>query len=291
MNTETSGLGQVVDHQYIVDLPLNGRSFVSLVPLSPDVALPPGSSFPRINGGRPRTNEYLYDGISVLQPEPGQVAFPPVIDAIQEFNVQTSNIPAEFGRFNGGVVNLTTRAGTNSLHGTAWEFLRNEALNARNYFAPPNQPKPKFRRNQFGFLVGGPIVRDNTFFFVGLPGIFTVARSNAHLYGSHVSATARHLQRGRWWQGSNDLRSRDHQADSGGFTRSPFAANTIPTNRIDPVALQLLNRYPLPNLPGTANNYRRVADEDDNQQQFDVRLDHQFSAKDRGTRPLHAIPR
>ncbi len=280
LNTETSGLTQVVDHQYIVDLPLNGRSFVSLVPLSPDVALPPGSSFPRINGGRPRTNEYLYDGISVLQPEPGQVAFPPVIDAIQEFNVQTSNIPAEFGRFNGGVVNLTTRAGTNSLHGTAWEFLRNEALNARNYFAPPNQSKPKFRRNQFGFLLGGPIVKSNAFFFVDYQG------SLQSLGQTRISTVPTSLQRqGIFTEAVSGKVPTIYdpattKPTTGGFARSQFPGNKIPTSRIDPVALQLLNRYPLPNLPGTANNYRRVADEDDNQQQFDVRLDHQFSAND-----------
>ena len=138
----TSGLGQVIDNAKIVALPLNGRSFISLAGLAPGVALPPGSSLPRINGGRPRTNEYLFDGMSVLQPEPGQVAFFPNIDAIQEFKIESNSPPAEFGRFNGGVVNLTTKAGTNTLHGTAFEFLRNEALNARNFFATSG-PKPE----------------------------------------------------------------------------------------------------------------------------------------------------
>src|SRR5688572_17605119 len=132
LRTATSGLGQVIDNRKVVDLPLNGRSFISLAGLAPGVALPPGSSLPRINGGRPRTNEYLFDGISVLQPEPGQVAFFPVIDAIQEFRIESNSPPAEFGRFNGGVVNLTTRSGTNALHGSAFEFLRHESLNARN---------------------------------------------------------------------------------------------------------------------------------------------------------------
>ena len=89
LRSATSGLGQVVDNRKIVDLPLNGRSFITLAGLVPGVALPPGSSLPRINGGRPRTNEYLFDGISVLQPEPGQVAFFPNIDAIQEFKIET----------------------------------------------------------------------------------------------------------------------------------------------------------------------------------------------------------
>jgi Carboxypeptidase regulatory-like domain len=118
----TASLGEVVSEEKIVALPLNGRSFITLASLAPGVALPPGSQLPRINGGRPRTNEYLFDGISVLQPEPGQVAFFPVVDAIQEFKIETNSPPAEFGRFNGGVVNLTTRSGTNAFHGTAFRI-------------------------------------------------------------------------------------------------------------------------------------------------------------------------
>ena len=108
LRSETSGLGHVVDNRRIVDLPLNGRSFISLASLVPGVALPPppAAPLPRINGGRPRTNEYLFDGISVLQPEPGQVAFFPNVDAIEEFKIESNSPPAEFGRFNGGVVNL-----------------------------------------------------------------------------------------------------------------------------------------------------------------------------------------
>src|SRR5207249_10613816 len=102
------------------------------------------------------TNEYLFDGVTVLQPEPGQVTFMPVVDAIQEFKIETNGAPAERGRLNGAVVNLTTKSGTNEFHGIAFEFLRNEALNARNLFAPPRAPSPGnplFRRNQFGFVL------------------------------------------------------------------------------------------------------------------------------------------
>src|SRR5215813_3469847 len=166
LKTESAMLGQVIDVKEIPALPLNGRTFVNLVALAPGVAAPPGSLTPRLSGSRPRTNEYQYDGIGVLQPEPGQVAYFPIIDAIQEFNVQTNCPPAEFGRFNGGVINLTTKSGTNDFHGTAFEFLRNQDLNARNRFAPAtaaNPGKPEFRRNQFGFVAGGPIVREKTF--------------------------------------------------------------------------------------------------------------------------------
>ncbi len=139
---ETASLGQVVDNRKVTDLPLNGRSFITLAGLAPTVALPPNSSLPRINGGRPRTNEYLFDGISVLQPEPGQVAFFPNIDAIQEFKIESNSPPAEFGRFNGGVVNLTTKSGTNTVRGSVFEFFRHEDLNARNYFVSADLAKP-----------------------------------------------------------------------------------------------------------------------------------------------------
>src|SRR5262249_43034324 len=99
LRTESGSLGTVVQHEQVAQRPRTGRTFVPLAATAPGVALPPNSQLPRINGGRPRTNEYLFDGISVLQPEPGQVAFFPVIDAIQEFRVETNSPPAEFGRF------------------------------------------------------------------------------------------------------------------------------------------------------------------------------------------------
>src|SRR5262245_21767032 len=157
---ETASLGTVVENEQVVQLPLNGRLFVMLASIVPGVALPPNSVLPRINGGRPRTNEYLYDGISVLQPEPGQVAFYPVVDAIQEFKIESNSPAAEFGRFNGGVVNLTTKSGGNAFHGNVFEFFRNEHLNATNYFQTSSSVKPDYRRNQFGGMIGGPLAKD-----------------------------------------------------------------------------------------------------------------------------------
>src|SRR6185295_7629108 len=113
---------------------------------------------------------YLFDGISVLQPEPGQVAFYPVIDAIQEFKIESNSAPAEFGRFNGGVINLATKSGGNVLHGSGFEFFRNEGLNARNYFQSANPVKPDYRRNQFGGTLGGPLAAGRTFFFMDYQG-------------------------------------------------------------------------------------------------------------------------
>ena len=171
MQAETSNVETNIAGPTVIAMPLNTRNFVQLATLAPGVELPPGTLLPRINGGRPRTNEYLYDGISALQPEPGQVVFFPILDDIQEFTVEANNVPAEFGRFNGGVVNVATRSGSNAFHGSLFEFFRNEDLNARNYFAPPTAPKPEYRRNLYGGTIGGPIVPNHLFFFGDYQGV------------------------------------------------------------------------------------------------------------------------
>jgi hypothetical protein len=275
---ETSSLGQVIDNRRIVDLPLNGRSFITLATLAPGVAMPPppAAPFPRINGGRPRTNEYLFDGISVLQPEPGQVAFFPNVDAIQEFKIESNSPPAEFGRFNGGVVNLTTKSGSNAFHGSAFEFFRHEALNARNFFASANPFKPEFRRNQFGGVLGGPVRRDKTFFFVDY-------QSQRQAIGRTVISTVPTLLQ-RQGVFTEAIAGRVpliyDPATTAGFTRDPFPGNSIPPARFDPVARALLQRYPLPTGAGTSNNYRRLDSERVDQDQVSVRLDHRLSIRD-----------
>ncbi|HUQ95006.1 MAG TPA: carboxypeptidase regulatory-like domain-containing protein [Bryobacteraceae bacterium] len=116
----------VVEQKRMAALPLDGRNFIPLIALAPGVSLPPGSTLPRINGSRPRVSEYLYDGISVLQPEPGQVAFFPVIDAIEEFRLEVNSYSAEYGRSNGGVIMVNQKSGSNEYHGTLFEFLGND---------------------------------------------------------------------------------------------------------------------------------------------------------------------
>jgi Carboxypeptidase regulatory-like domain len=310
LRTESGSLGQVISNRKIVDIPLNGRNFLSLVALSPGVAQPPpttaGPSFPRINGGRPRTNEYLFDGISVLQPEPGQVAFFPIPEAIQEFKVEVNSPPAEFGRFNGGVINLTTKSGTNDFHGSAFEFFRNEVLNARNLFAPKtpaNQKKPVFRRNQFGFAVGGPVIKNKTFFFgdyqgtrqlIGRVLISTVptlaqrrgdfsASLGAPLFltpsGTATTAASGNAPINVTDTNGNSIRARVGQLFRPGDRRA-YSGNMIPVATFDSVAAALLNRYPLPTTSGAANNFTRVGNESENQDQFDIRVDHRLSDND-----------
>jgi len=276
VRAETAGLGASVERAQVVQLPLNGRTFITLASLAPGVALPPASQLPRINGGRPRTNEYLFDGISVLQPEPGQVAYFPVIDAIEEFKIESNSPPAEFGRFNGGVVNLTTKSGTNVFHGSGFEFFRNETLNARNFFQSSNPQKPAYRRNQFGGTFGGPVVRDRTFFFADYQG------QRQSIGRTVISTVPTVLQRqGIFTEAiAGRVPAVYDPATTVGLTRTPFHGNAIPANRIDPVALALLQRYPLPTGSGTSNNYRRTANEIDDQDQWDARIDHRLSTRD-----------
>jgi hypothetical protein len=269
----TASLGHAVTQEKVERLPLNGRSFITLAALVPGVALPPGSQLPRINGGRPRTNEFLFDGVSVLQPEPGQVAFFPNVDAIQEFTIETNSPPAEFGRFNGGVVNLTTKAGSNAVHGTGFHFFRHEALNARNFFSTANAVTPAFRRNQFGGVLGGPIVRSRTFFFVDYQGQRqTIGRTV-------ISTVPTALQRqGVFTEAIAGRVPAIYDPATGTTIRTPFAGGTIPADRMDPVALALLQRYPPPTASGTANNFRRTAPETDDQNQWTVRIDHRWGS-------------
>ena len=267
VRVETASLGTVVENEQVVQLPLNGRLFIMLAAIAPGVALPPNSVLPRINGGRPRTNEYLFDGISVLQPEPGQLAYYPIIDAIQEFKIESNSPAAEFGRFNGGVVNLTTKSGTNAVHGNVFEFFRNESLNARNYFQKSNPVKPDYKRNQYGGMFGGPLVRDRTFIFADYQG---QRQSIGRTVTSNVPTLAE--RSGVFRQNIYD------PATTVGNTRQQFPNNTIPTSAMDPVALSLLERYPLPTNSATANNYSRTANEIDDQDQGDVRLDHKSAS-------------
>ncbi len=269
----------VVEQKKVVTLPLDGRNFVPLIALSPGVNLPPGNLLPRINGSRPRVSEYVYDGVSVLQPEPGQVAFYPIIDAIDEFRVDTNSYSAEYGRSNGGVIMVNQKSGSNELHGTLFEFFRNEALNARNLFATTGT-KPLFRRNQYGFVLGGPIQKDKTFFFVDWQG----TRLKTGVVRTSTVPTSSQRS-GIFTSPIYDPTTTRQTA--AGYTRDAFPNNRVPTDRFDTATLAVLDRYPRPNVfnasgaEATANNYRRTGTEGAEQDQFDTRLDRYFGARHR----------
>ncbi len=185
----TSDIGAVVNATTVRELPLNGRSWTDLAELQPGVnriqTQPDFSAGTdrgnrgfgqqlTISGARPQQNNYRLDGVSLndyANGAPGSVLGGSLgVDAIQEFSVLTSNYSAEYGKTSGGVVNAITRSGTNQFHGSAYEFLRNSHLDARNFFDEAGKPTPPFKRNQFGGAVGGPIVKNHTFFFVDYEG-------------------------------------------------------------------------------------------------------------------------
>ena len=298
LQTARGSVGYVVGQRKVAALPLDGRNFVPLIALSPGVSLPPGSLLPRVNGSRPRVSEYIYDGISVLQPEPGQVAFYPVLDAIAEFRVETNSYSAEYGRSNGGIIMVSQKSGSNQMHGTLFEFFRNEKLNARNYFAPAG-PLPRFRRNQYGFVLGGPLRKNTTFFFVD----WQATRLNTGEVRTSTVPTS--AQRGGVFPAAvfDPATSR---LDSAGYARDPFPANAIPAARFDGAARALAARYPSPGVfsasgaEALANNYRRVANSDTLAHQFDARLDRYFGPAQRlfarysflrdDTRPATPLP-
>lgn len=180
VRAEASKLGEVIDNTNVLGLPLNGRNFAQLTHLTPGVAVSGGgggqqggeggvSGFSS-NGMRSSSNNFMVDGIDANNYLAGSAALLPSIDSIQEFEVQTNTFAAEYGRNSGSVVNLITRSGTNAFHGSAFEFLRDDALDARNFFDDPSLPKPNLSLNQFGGTFGGPIKTDRVFFFASYEG-------------------------------------------------------------------------------------------------------------------------
>jgi len=268
LQSATSNVQTNIAGPTVTAMPLNTRNFVQLASLAPGVELPPGTVLPRINGGRPRTNEYLFDGISALQPEPGQVVYFPIVDDIQAFTVEANNVPAEFGRFNGGVVNVATRSGSNAFHATLFEFFRNEDLNSRNYFATAGARKPEYRRNLYGGTIGGPIVPDHLFYFGAYQGV-------KQLIGvTRISTVPTMDERRGIFTGVSHIYDPTSTTIVGGATvRTEFPDDVI-NIPLDPAAQALLARFPVPtNLTAKANNYSRTANDTDHQNQFDFRID------------------
>ncbi len=184
LETESASLGDVITSQQVEELPLNGRRYTDLATLTSGVAKITegpvnGAATPTngnaggdfaVNGTRGDQNNFILDGVDNNSNDNGSLAFTTSVDAIAEFKVQTSNYSAEFGRSGGAVINATTKSGSNDIHGSAWEFLRNDALDARGYFESPDQPKAPYRQNQFGGTVGGPIVKGKVFYFLDYEG-------------------------------------------------------------------------------------------------------------------------
>ena len=240
----SAGVGTVIDNKKIVELPLNGRDFFQLSSLVTGAAPPAensqnssGGGAVSINGAGEHSNNFLLDGVDNNDPLINQIVVPPSIDSIQEFKVQSSTYSAEFGRSAGGQFNYVTKSGTNSWHGSAYEFHRNAVLDAKNFFDDAQLEIPKFIRNQFGSTLGGPIKNDKLFIFGSYEG--TTQRKTF----TRVS-TVPPLS---WRNG--DFSSMDSGQLVDPRTREPFPGNVIPASMLDQAGAAILSFYPAPDDP------------------------------------------
>jgi Carboxypeptidase regulatory-like domain/TonB dependent receptor len=351
LESQNASVGQVVNEKSVNDLPLNGRNFTFLAQLSAGVNTPQAdtrgnaaSGAFAANGNRPAQNNYLLDGIDNNSDTvdflngTNFVVLPPV-DAIQEFKVQTSDFSAEYGRSGAAVLNATIKSGTNELHGAAWEFFRNDKLDAADYFENAGGvPKGELRQNQFGVAAGGPVIIPHVFngknkvFFFGdyeglrrvqgtiLTGTVPTDAERASGYTNfqdlitpttapRLDALGRNIAPGTILDPSTTRLLAANQPDpvtglvstTGGYVRDPFtngtcAANTtnynsagaisscglniIPTNRLDPNAISLLNLYPTPTSGGISSNFANSPKLFEHRNAFDARMDVNFDEKD-----------
>jgi hypothetical protein len=279
LQTEDATVGQVVDNQKIVELPLNGRSWLQLALLSPGAvtyvgtydSYNPQSTVMNLGGARTSQTDFLIDGADndSFVVAGGAQAHPPV-DSLQEFKVQTNNYAADTGRLGGAVVNATIKSGSNSLHGSAYDFLRNRELNARNYFTSPTASKPQFTRNQFGASVGGPIVRNKIFFFGNYEGQrirqdSVIARqvfTDAQKAGNFAPQLGGPIGTDALGSPVNSGQIFDPYSlqtlPNGSLIRTPYPTNIIPASQISPSMRTLLNLVPPPNVSGSPNFVRNV---------------------------------
>jgi hypothetical protein len=291
VQTSSSELGTTVTDQEIEALPLNGRNFVNLTRTVPGVlrgipganidgagslAWRASASF-SANGQRPRDNNYMLDGVDNNETWLQTVVVFPSVDALDEFKLQTSTYSAEFGRSLGGVVNLQIKSGTNAMRGSAFEFHRDDAFDANNFFNNrAGRSKPDFRQNQFGGTLGGPIFKDRTFFFADYQGH---RENQGQTFLSTVPTLA--MRAGDFSELSRVIYDP--------ATGQPFPGNRIPADRIDSVARNVLDQlYPEPNTAGTRQSNGQVIDNylinpikhrQDNQ--FDVKIDHNLTSANR----------
>ena len=312
LQTENASLGQVVEARKVLEMPLNGRNVFSLVALVPGV-VPGGQSSQtptgtnpfawanfQIGGGQANQSASYIDGAPNNSSYVNHTMLVPTQDAVQEFRVQTNNLGPEFGRLAGGVINLTTKSGTNNYHGSAYEYLRNRSLNANTFFNNRvGVRRPAFSQNQFGANIGGPVRKDKTFFFGSYEG-FRLRQGQSYVY----SVPTDPMRAGTFADFRNGAGAMIPVYDplttcgrlgnaacatnaAGGevISRLPFPGNVIPNNRIDPAARVLTNLWGRANsagLPFTAvNNFTANASVGGEQNQYNGRVDHTVSDKQR----------
>jgi hypothetical protein len=307
INTTSATQAEVVGHTAIVELPLNGRQFNQLTLLTPGavpliqggqqgaftVKLGAGSVSPSVDGQRPQQNNYTMDGVLNNALFTNTFAVSPPPDAIQEFNVQSHITDAQFAISSGANINLVTRSGTNDFHGGAYEFLRNNVLDATTYPATSETP---YKQNQYGVYVGGPVIKNHTFFF----GYWEGFRSEQTQ--SYLAATLTNAMRGGDFSavlgttpiGTDSLGRSEYAneiynpystvpdpANPGKIIRNPYPGNVIPQDQINPAAVAILTKYyPQPNLnvaPSVLPNFAFNGNTSTKADQVGIRIDHEFN--------------
>lgn len=281
-----TSMGKVVHQRELEDLPLNGRNFSQLgllqpgvVPLTPGIAEAGGSlrngQAYAVNGQRPESNNFLIDGANNFNGVDGGFVLKPPVDAISEFRIITHSANAEFGNALGSTTNIITRSGTNQIHGTLWEFLRNDALDANNYFAQTREP---LKQNQFGGTIGGPIKKDKTFFFGFYEGFrnrqgetaLTTVPSVKERGGDFSQLCPEGFTEGFCNNPAHQLFNV--------FANAPYPNNQVPQEQFNQVSENLLGFFPLPNA-GT-NLFSTTQTLSNNSNQFGVKIDHYLDSRD-----------
>ncbi len=288
LKTETSEVSQVINTKQVEDLPLNGRNFADLIPLNAGVTTGmqgESNGGYNMNGSRSDSNSFLVEGQDNTDINHNLLIQPP-IDSIQEFQIQTGSFSAEYGRTGGGIVSLQLKSGSNKFHGSVFEFLRNDLLDANNFFAndiplsagQTQAQRQPLKQNQFGGTIGGPIKHDKTFFF----GDYQGTRSS--LGGTTIQSVPTALER----QGDfSQTLAAGSPLYNDMLTGTIFPNQMIPASALDPAALKLAALYPLPNTPGTfipgqgtINNYTAGGVTTNDVNQFDIKVDQYFTTKD-----------
>src|SRR5579862_6379955 len=302
LDTESATLGTDISSEYVHELPLANRNFFGLTFLAAGVTevagsgtndnYPSGTNFTS-NGQRNATAEIRLDGALISAPEQGEggnsnVYYEPLVEGMQEMKVQNNSFSAEFGNNGGTVVNMVMKSGTDAFHGSGWYFLQRAGLDARDFFNPANiGPKPDSKRDQGGFSLGGPIRKNRTFFFVDFEKVRSSSASSGVVTVPTVaerqgdfSATATPIYDPTVNCGTPDNVSRPQV----GFNCSnqPIGtANQIPTGKLDPIGLAVLNLYPTPSNGNEFNNYNYTTLANGPDYQFDIKIDHQINDKNR----------
>lgn len=291
LQTETSSVGQVIGSRAVSQLPLNGRNIAQLAILAPGVTglsyaptgtvnsgarpdeLRPGGTTLEANGARDTANKLLLDGVDNTEMISQTFIVRPSVEGIQEFSLLTSNAGAEYDRGGGAILVTSTKSGTNELHGTLYEYLRNSDVDAKNFFDRRNAPIPPYKLNDFGASIGGPVIRNRTFFFVNYEGYYE------RLASTVVTTVPTQAQKSGNFAGLATIYDPTTTKQNGStYTRTAFPNNIIPASAFDPIAARIVSLYPAPQTSALINNYVSNPVKATDNNRGDVRIDHQITS-------------